>query len=105
MLKMVVSMTEANRKPMRSTGVVTALALALLLAVPTVDAAEPGQPRLKYRGKGLACTCATGMSEADIRKAWDARFTQTEGARLDNLDGLPATRDEQRRRVDEAQPR
>lgn len=90
---------------MRSTGVVTVMALALLLAAPAVDAAEPGQPRLKYRGKGLACTCATGTSEAEITKAWDARFKQSEGARLDNLDGLPATRDEQRRRVDEAQPR
>lgn len=101
---MVVDKAEVNRKPMRSTGVVSVMALTLLLAS-TVDAAEPGQPRLKYRGKGLACTCATGMSEADIRKAWDARFTQSEGARLDTLDGLPATRDEQRRRVDEAQPR
>lgn len=90
---------------MRSTGVVTVMALALLLATPVVDAAEPGQPRLKYRGKGLACTCATGTSEAEIRKAWDARFKQPGGARLDSLDGLTETRDEQRRMVDEAQPR
>lgn len=90
---------------MRSTGAVNLMALALLLAAPAVAAAEPEQPRLKYRGNGLACTCASGTSEAEIRKAWDDRFKQSEGARLDNLDGLPATRDEQRRRVDEAQPR
>jgi hypothetical protein len=81
------------------------MALVLLLAAPTINAADPGQPRLKYRGKALACTCATGTSEADIRKAWDARFGQSEGARLDSLDGLPVTRDEQRRGLDEAQPR
>jgi hypothetical protein len=81
------------------------MALVLLLAAPTIYAADPGQPRLKYRGKALACTCATGTSEADIRKAWDARFRQLEGARLDSLDGLPVTRDEQRRGLDEAQPR
>jgi len=90
---------------MRSTGTVTLMALALLLAAPAVAATEPGQPRLKYRGNGLACTCASSTGEAEIRKAWDDRFKQSEGARLDNLDGLPATRDEQRRRVDEAQPR
>ncbi len=90
---------------MRSTGAVTMMALVLLLAAPTINASDPGQSRLKYRGKALACTCATGTSEADIRKAWDARFKQSEGARLDSLDGLPATRDEQRRGLDEAQPR
>lgn len=90
---------------MRSTGTATLMALALLLAAPVVAAAEPGQPRLKYRGSGLACTCASSTSEAEISKAWNDRFKQSEGARLDTLDGLPATRDEQRRRVDEAQPR
>jgi len=68
------------------------MALVLLLAAPAVAATEPGQPRLKYRGSGLACTCASSTSEAEIRKAWDDRFKQSEGARLDNLDGLPATR-------------
>lgn len=100
-----VDKTEVNRKSMQSTGAVTLMALALLLAAPVVAATEPGQPRLKYRGNGLACTCASGTSEADIRKAWDDRFKQSEGVRLDNLDGLPATRDEQRRGIDEAQPR
>ncbi len=90
---------------MRSTSVVTVMALVLLLAAPTVNAADTEQPRLKYRGKALACTCATGTSEADIDKAWNARFGQSEGARLDSLDGLPVTRDEQRRGLDEAQPR
>lgn len=88
---------------MRST-VASVLALAATVAATSVAAAE-GQPRLKYRSKGLTCTCATGMSEADIRKAWDARFPQSQDAPLDDLDGRPPTRDEQRRTVDEAQPR
>lgn len=89
-------MTGANRKSMQATGAVTLMAFALLLAAPVVAATESGQPRLKYRGNGLACTCASGTSEAEIRKAWDDRLRQTEGARLDTLDGLPATRDEQK---------
>lgn len=80
---------------MRST-VASVLALALTVAATSVAAAEPGQPRLKYRSKSLTCTCATGMSEEDIRKAWEARFPQSEGAPLDNLDGRPQTRDEQK---------
>lgn len=32
-------------------------------------------PRLKFRG-GLSCTCATGMSEADIQKAEQAQFRE-----------------------------
>jgi hypothetical protein len=99
-----VDKTGVNRKSMRSTGVVTVMALALMLAATTVAAAEPDKPRLKFRSKALTCTCATGLSEAEISKAWEARFRQSEDAPLDNLDGRPATRDEQRRRVDEAQP-
>lgn len=90
---------------MQSTAAITLVALALLLTAPAFAATESGQPRLKYRGNGLACTCASGTSEAEIRKAWDDRFRQTEGVHLDTLDGLPATRDEQRRGIDEAQPR
>lgn len=90
---------------MRITGKLTAMALLLLFAAPAAAASGSERPRLKYRTNGLACTCASGTSEAEIRKAWDARFKQSEGARLDSLDGLPATRDEQRRGLDEAQPR
>ncbi len=90
---------------MRSTGVVTVIALALLLAGSTAAAADPGQPRLKYRGNGVESMCAPGTSEADIRKASDARVKQSEGARLDRLDGLPITRDAQRRGEYEAKPR
>ena len=81
---------------MRSTGTAGLLALALMVAATSVAAAESGQPRLKFRGKALACTCANGMSEEDIRKAWEARFPQSQGAPLDNLDGRPQTRDEQK---------
>jgi len=81
------------------------MALALALVATPAAAAEPDKPRLKFRGKGLACTCASGTSEAEIRKAQEARFAQSEDAPLDRLDGRPATRDEQRRTEDEAQPR
>lgn len=94
-----------NRKSMRTRGAGAATALALLLTISAAGAADSGQPRLKYRGSGLACTCASGTSEADIRKAWDARMKQSKEARLDRLDGQPITRDEQRRTEDEAQPR
>lgn len=105
MLKMVVDKTGVNRKSVRSTGVATVMTLALMLAVATASAAEQEQPRLKFRGKGPVCSCASGMSEADIRKAWEARFTQSENTRSEHPDGRPATRDEKRRGVDEAQPR
>jgi hypothetical protein len=81
---------------MRMTGTLGILALALTVVATSVAAADAGQPRLKFRGKALACTCANGMSEEDIRKAWDARFPQTQGAPLDRLDGRPQTRDDQK---------
>ncbi len=81
---------------MRTTGIIGLLALILTVAATSVAAAEGGQSRLKFRGKALACTCANGMSEEDIRKAWEARFPQSQGAPLDRLDGRPQTRDEQK---------
>lgn len=70
--------------------------MILTVAATNVAAAEAGQSRLKFRGKALACTCANGMSEEDIRKAWEARFSQSQGAPLDRLDGRPQPRDEQK---------
>ena len=90
---------------MRLTGIARAVALWMLLAAASASAAEASQPRLKFRGKGPVCGCASGLSEADISKAMAARFAGLEGARLDTLDPRPATRDEQRGGVDEAQPR
>jgi hypothetical protein len=81
---------------MRMNGKLGLLALITMFAATSVAAAEAGQPRLKFRGKALACTCANGMSEEDIRKAWEARFPQSQGAPLDRLDGRPQTRDEQK---------
>ncbi|MDT3705512.1 MAG: hypothetical protein ROZ09_01715 [Thiobacillus sp.] len=88
-----VDKTGGNRTTMRSI-LASVLALAAVVAATSVAAAEPEQPRLKYRSKSLTCTCANGMSEADIRKAWEARFPQSQGAPLDSLDGRPQTRDE-----------
>lgn len=81
---------------MRTTAKLGFLSLILTLVATGVAAAETGQPRLKFRGKALACTCANGMSEEDIRKAWEARFAQSQGAPLDRLDGRPQIHDEQK---------
>ncbi len=81
---------------MHATGKASLVALILIGVTMNVAAAEAGQSRLKFRGKALACTCANGMSEEDIRKAWEARFPQSQGAPLDRLDGRPQIRDEQK---------
>jgi len=90
---------------MQSTGMATVVTLALALAVASASVAAQEQPRLKFRGKGPVCSCASGMSEADISRAMEARFAKSEGARLDQLDAYPITRDEQKRGRDESQPR
>ncbi len=90
---------------MRFTAVSWVMALTLALTTASVGAAGPDQPRLKFRAKGPVCSCASGMSEADISKAWEARFAQTRDDRPEASDDRPATRDEQRRGVDETQPR
>jgi hypothetical protein len=82
-----------------------ALSLALVLGVAHAQAAEPGQPRLKFRGKGPVCSCATGMGEEEIRKAWEARFAQPEITRSESSDRLTTPGDEQRREIDESQSR
>jgi len=79
------------------------LMLIAMLVVVNVQAAEPGQPRLKFRGKGPVCSCATGMGEEDIRKAWEARFAQPEMNRPESSDRRTTPSDEQRRENDELQ--
>jgi len=90
---------------MRFTVIAAVVTIVLTLVATTVSAVEEGKPRLKYRGKALACTCATGLSEADINRAQKARMAQAEDAPLDNLEEHPTTLDKQRRKVDETQPR
>lgn len=82
-----------------------AVLLAMVMGVAHVEAAEPGQQRLKFRGKGPVCSCATGMGEEDIRKAWEARFAQPEITRSKSSDRLSTPDDEQRREIDESQSR
>lgn len=79
------------------------LLLVLAFSAVSVWAAEPGQPRLKYRGKGPVCSCASGMGEEEIRKAWEARFAQPEIKSAEPLDRRSASSDEQRREIDESQ--
>ena len=97
-LCLVVVKTEANRTPMKTTGVVTAIALALLLGAAGVRAADAESPRLKYRAKGPVCSCSSGMSEEDIRKAWEARFAQPEDAQAARRDEHRDTRDQPKER-------
>ncbi|MBU0622425.1 MAG: hypothetical protein KJ795_11315 [Gammaproteobacteria bacterium] len=54
--------------------------IAIVLILLTGEAGawdeDIGHQRLKYRAKGSVCSCATGLSEAEIQKAWDARFAK-----------------------------
>ena len=98
MLYLAVVKTDANRAPMKSTGVFSVIALALLLGAAGARAADAEPQRLKWRGKGPVCSCASGMSEDDIRKAWEARFAQPDDAQA-------ARPDEQRRSSDQPKER
>ncbi|BAZ92408.1 hypothetical protein TspCOW1_27200 [Thiohalobacter sp. COW1] len=40
--------------------------------------AEPRSPRLKFRSRGPACMCLSGLSEADIQAAQSRREDGTE---------------------------
>lgn len=100
-----VDKADANPKTMKLTGIAPIAAIALLLSAASIDAVASDKPRLKYRGKGPVCMCASGMSEAEISKAMAARSAKTEGAQLDTLDARPETRDEQKGGVNEAQPK
>jgi hypothetical protein len=73
--------------------VVTVLVSGLLLAAMGAQAAEPQPPRLKYRARGAVCACDSGMSEDEIRKAWEARFgaQATQPARSVGPGDAPAT--------------
>lgn len=53
------------------------MVLATALTTSLAWAGESSSPRLKYKGKGPVCMCSEGLSEEDLRKAWEARFTQT----------------------------
>jgi hypothetical protein len=81
------------------------ICLALAVAYAQAQAADPGQPRLKYRSKGPVCSCATGTGEAEIRKAWEARFGQPDNSRSEPLDRLIPPSDEQRSHTNESQAR
>ncbi len=81
----------------------SAFSLVLIIAIAQVQAAETSQPRLKFRGKGSVCMCATGMGEEEIRKAWEARFGQPENVRSEPLDRLTTSSDEQRSQTNESQ--
>ena len=95
---MVVVKTDANRTPMKSPGVISVIALALFLGAAGVRAADAEQPRLKYRAKGPVCSCASGMSEDDIRKAWEARFAQPDDAQAAKRPEHQETRDQPKER-------
>lgn len=82
-----------------------ALMLASMLVMAQAQAADPGQPRLKFRGKGPACTCISSMGEAEIRKAMAARFEQSGNTRPESSDRDSTPSDEQRRELDVLQPK
>jgi len=83
---------------MKSSGVIYVIALALFLGAAGARAADTEPPRLKYRVKGPVCSCASGMSEDDIRKAWEARFAQPDDAHAAKPDEHQDTRDQPKER-------
>lgn len=83
---------------MKSTGVFSVIALALFLGAAGARAADTESPRLKYRAKGSVCSCASGLSEDEIRKAWEARFSQPDDAQAAKRDEHQETRDEPKER-------
>jgi hypothetical protein len=83
---------------MISTRVVSLIALALFLGATGVRAADAEPPRLKWRGKGPVCSCTSGMSEDDIRKAWEARFAQPDDAQAAKGDEHHEARDQPKER-------
>ncbi len=64
-------------------------AMVLILLTGEAGAWEEdiGQHRLRYRAKGPVCSCATGLSEAEIQKAWDARFAKQADAQSKKGEG------------------
>jgi hypothetical protein len=83
---------------MKSTRVVSVIALALFLGTAGARAADADPPRLKWRAKGPVCSCASGMSEDDIRKAWEARFAQPDDAQAAKGDEHHEARDQPKER-------
>jgi hypothetical protein len=81
---------------MKSPLILALSALALLLGSAGARAADAEQPRLKYRVKGPVCSCASGLGEDEIRKAWEARFAQPDDARSEKPETHHETRDQEK---------
>lgn len=79
--------------------VVSLFALALLVASAGARAADGEPPRLKFRAKGPVCSCASGLDEDAIRKAWEARFAQPDDARPEKPDAHHETRDQEKEKA------
>jgi hypothetical protein len=74
-------------------------ALALMLGAAGARASDAEPPRLKYRSKGPVCSCASGLDEEAIRKAWEARFAQPADARPDKPETHHETRDQEKEKA------
>ena len=75
------------------------LALTLILGPAGAYAAEEKPPRLKYRSKGPVCSCASGLDEEAIRKAWEARFAKPNDARPEKPEVHRETRDQEKEKT------
>lgn len=81
---------------MKSLRILSLTFLALSLGSAGTQAADAEKPRLKYRAKGPVCSCASGLGEEEIRKAWEARFAQPDDARSEKPDAHHETRDQEK---------
>lgn len=84
---------------MKSLPILFLVVMALFLGSTGAGAADGQQPRLKYRAKGPVCSCASGLNEEAIRKAWEARFAQPDDARPDKPETHHETRDQEKEKT------
>lgn len=84
---------------MKPLHILSLAALVLLLGPVGARAAEGDTPRLKYRAKGPVCSCASGLNEEAIRKAWEARFAQPDDARPEKAETHHETRDQEKEKT------
>lgn len=84
---------------MKSLCILSLTMLLLSLGQAASHAADGDQPRLKYRSKGPVCSCASGLDEEAIRKAWEARFAQPDDARPARPETHHETRDQEKEKT------
>ena len=84
---------------MKSFPVCLLIALCFLHGSSAVQVADTEQPRLKYRSNRPVCSCTSGLDEAAIQRAWEARLAQPEKGRPAKANEDSQTLDRQKEKV------